>query len=52
MLVQLQGSRVVESINDRFTATMTNVVRWQTAEEAGASEERICSDATIQVALH
>eukprot|EP00887_Chlorella_sp_A99_P000316 scaffold13.g316.t1 len=35
---KLQGSKVVEAANDRFTATMTNVVRWREAEAGGGKE--------------
>lgn len=44
----LQGSKAVQAANDRFTATMTNVVRWQAA--AGGGKE-IVSDTSIQVTL-
>lgn len=28
-LLQLRGSKAVEAANERFDATMTNVVRWR-----------------------
>jgi hypothetical protein len=35
---QLRGSKFVEDINDKFSAQMTNVVRWRVAGEASAME--------------
>lgn len=46
-ILQLQGSGFVEGINDRFDATMTNIVRWR--EPALAQHKEITSDTTIQV---
>lgn len=46
--LQLRGSKSVEAANDKFTATMTNVVRWQEAESGGSGKE-ICSDTSLQV---
>ncbi|KXZ52257.1 hypothetical protein GPECTOR_10g888 [Gonium pectorale] len=63
---KLQGSPFVEDINDKFSATMTNVVRYRDyvppqeddedeEEEGGASssgkQKEIVSDTTIQVTL-
>ena len=49
--VQLQGSPAVEAANDRFSATMTNVVRWSdaAASAAGAQRKQLRSDTEIQV---
>ena len=47
--LQLQGSKAIVAANDRFDATMTNVVTW----EGDESEEvkQLCSKTSIQVAL-
>ena len=58
---------MVEQANDKFSATMTNVVQWREAEQsnsssngssagsslgaAGAAAKEICSDTSIQVVL-
>ncbi len=47
--VQLEGSSFVEGINEKFDATMTNIVRWR--EPSLAQKKEITSDTTIQV-LH
>lgn len=53
MASQLQGSPAVEAANDRFSATMTNVVRWGdavTPTAASATPRRqLRSDTEIQV---
>lgn len=46
---ELRGSPAVVEANKKFTATMTNVVRWQEAE--GGSGKEISSDTSIQVTL-
>ena len=48
---QLQGSPAVEAANDRFSATMTNVVRWSdaAASAAGSQRKQLRSDTEIQV---
>ncbi|KAK9846413.1 hypothetical protein WJX81_003330 [Elliptochloris bilobata] len=52
LATELQGSPAVEAANDRFSATMTNVVRWSdTAPAAGAQRKQLRSDTEIQVAL-
>jgi hypothetical protein len=40
---QLQGSSFVDDINSKFTATMTNVVRWQ---PGSTDEEKLISSST------
>jgi len=46
---QLQGSPAVEAANDRFSATMTNVVRWgDAAAPAAAPQRQLRSDTEIQ----
>ena len=47
-LPQLKGSKAVEAANERFDATMTNVVRWQEAPGGG---KQLASDTFIQVQL-
>ena len=51
LMMQLQGSPAVEAANDRFSATMTNVVRWSDAAAAAAGVQRkqLRSDTAIQV---
>lgn len=44
----LRGSKVVEEANERFTATMLNIVRWREDEEGN---KEIASDTTIEVTL-
>ncbi|KAI3430373.1 hypothetical protein D9Q98_004968 [Chlorella vulgaris] len=44
---KLKGSKAVEAVNERFDATMTNVVRWQ--EAADGSGLQLVSDTFIQV---
>lgn len=47
--MQLQGSKTILAANDRFDATMTNIVTW---EDDGQQEAKhICSDTSIQVSL-
>lgn len=46
---RLEGSPAVQSANDRFSATMTNVVHWTASEQLGHKD--ICSDTSIQVTL-
>ncbi|PSC69180.1 hypothetical protein C2E20_7357 [Micractinium conductrix] len=45
---KLKGSPAVEKANDRFDATMSNVVRWQDAPGGG---KQIVSDTFLQVQL-
>lgn len=40
----------MEAANDRFTATMANIVTWEESTQ-GAADKLICSDTSIQVAL-
>lgn len=40
----------MEAANERFTATMTNIVTWEDSDE-GLQDKLICSDTSIQVAL-
>lgn len=47
--LQLQGSRAIVAANDRFDATMTNIVTWE-GEEA-EELKHLCSNTSIQVAL-
>lgn len=47
---ELQGSKAIVEVNKKFTATMTNVVRWENAEN-GAVDKQIKSDTEIQVTL-
>lgn len=64
--LQLRGSKSVEQANDKFTATMTNVVRWREAAEGGSSGDdsssssdsgsaagcrEICSETSLRVEL-
>lgn len=47
-VMQLEGSSLVESINNKFTATMTNSVRWREADggaggDGGSSSTRSAS---------
>ena len=51
MVVQLEGSSLVESINNKFSATMTNAVRWRDAAGGGAGNKQISSDTSIRVTL-
>jgi hypothetical protein len=44
---QLRGSEAVEEANSRFTATMTNVVRWREGEDG----KEIASETSIEVTL-
>lgn len=46
---KLQGSNTIEELNKKFTANMTNVVRWNPTEDAAVKE--ISSDTTIEVAV-
>lgn len=46
---QLQGSKIVQQANEKFTATMTNSVEWRHDASSGALE--IASDTSIQVTL-
>ncbi len=47
LATELQGSKQIVEANKKFTATMTNVVRWQEGENG----KEIASDAEIQVTL-
>ncbi|GBF87734.1 RAP release galactose-binding protein-like [Raphidocelis subcapitata] len=46
---ELQGSRLVEDVNDKFTAQMTNEVTWAPTDDADVKSIR--SDTTIEVAV-
>lgn len=46
---KLQGSRMIEDVNNKFTAQMTNVVRWSTTADPAIKE--ISSDTSIEVAV-
>lgn len=46
--MQLEGSPSVEAANDRFDATMTNVVRWEATADG---QLQLRSDTEIQVTL-
>lgn len=46
---QLQGSTAVQDINSKFTAQMTNVVRWHHTEHPATKE--ISSDTSIEVVV-
>lgn len=46
---KLQGSSMVEDVNSRFTAQMTNVVRWSPTEDPALKQ--ISSDTTIEVVV-
>lgn len=46
VVAQLEGSPSVVAANDKFEATMTNVVRWDTSAEG---ELELRSDTDIQV---
>ncbi len=47
--LQLQGSKTIVAANDRFDATMTNIVTWEGDEHSEA--KHLCSDTSIQVSL-
>ena len=47
--LQLEGSETVKAANDRFEATMTNIVRWGGA--AASTSKEISSNTSIQVSL-
>ncbi len=47
-MVQLEGSRVVQAANDRFDATMTNVVTFSSPADAPQGTKQLESNATIQ----
>lgn len=44
---QLQGSRIVESLNNQFSASMSNAVTWQ--ETSSSSTKQIVSKTTLRV---
>lgn len=46
---KLQGSNMIEEVNNKFTAQMTNVVRWSTTADPAVKE--ISSDTSIEVAV-
>ncbi|KAK9824468.1 hypothetical protein WJX72_010525 [[Myrmecia] bisecta] len=46
---QLEGSKAALAANDRFDATMTNVVRWGVSADGQATE--LHSDTSIEVAI-
>lgn len=45
--MQLEGSSLVESINNKFTATMTNAIRWRESDEAPADSIRSALFSTL-----
>ena len=47
--MQLEGSSIARAANDRFDATMTNVVTWSDPPETAARSKQLASDAQIQV---
>lgn len=47
--MQLEGSPIVEAANDRFDATMINIVTWNSANDSNRNCKQIKSDASIQV---
>ena len=47
--MQLEGSPVVLAANDRFDATMTNIVTWNDPSDSSQQSKEIESNATIQV---
>ena len=48
---RLQGSPAAEDINDKFRATMTNVVRWAETSDAGVKEITSATDIEVTVAV-
>ncbi|WIA19883.1 hypothetical protein OEZ86_013566 [Tetradesmus obliquus] len=46
---KLQGSKLVEDVNSKFTAQMTNVVRWSATEDAAVKQ--ISSSTSIEVVV-
>jgi hypothetical protein len=46
---KLQGSRAVEAANNRFSATMTNIVTWEETDDM--QTRNLCSDTTIRVSI-
>jgi len=50
---QLKGSPAIEAINDKFTAQMTNVVRWRDSgsDDADAADKAIESTTSLMVEL-
>ena len=48
--MQLEGSKAALAANDRFNATMENIVTWEESTQ-GSEEKLICSDTSIEVAL-
>jgi hypothetical protein len=49
---ELQGSKAIVEVNKKFTATMTNVVRWENVENTSEIDgKQIRSDTEIQVTL-
>lgn len=44
LATELQGSNAVRAVNDKFTATMTNEVRWRDASTATAHDDVAQSD--------
>ena len=44
---KLQGSKIIEDVNDKFTAQMTNVVRWEPTEDP--MQKKIVSNTSIEV---
>eukprot|EP00882_Tetradesmus_deserticola_P006021 GHRQ01006339.1.p1 GENE.GHRQ01006339.1~~GHRQ01006339.1.p1 ORF type:complete len:256 (+),score=80.02 GHRQ01006339.1:207-974(+) len=46
---KLQGSQLVEDLNKKFTAQMTNVVRWSATEDAAVKQ--LASTTTIEVVV-
>jgi hypothetical protein len=46
---KLQGSKLVEDVNSKFTAQMTNVVRWSATDDAAVKQ--ISSSTSIEVVV-
>ena len=47
--MQLEGSSVAKAANDRFDATMTNIVTWHDPPTTGRFTKELESNAIIQV---
>eukprot|EP00208_Stichococcus_sp_RCC1054_P005187 CAMPEP_0206139092 /NCGR_PEP_ID=MMETSP1473-20131121/4820_1 /ASSEMBLY_ACC=CAM_ASM_001109 /TAXON_ID=1461547 /ORGANISM="Stichococcus sp, Strain RCC1054" /LENGTH=363 /DNA_ID=CAMNT_0053532731 /DNA_START=93 /DNA_END=1184 /DNA_ORIENTATION=- len=44
LATELEGSRAVRAVNDKFDATMTNMVRWRDCESTGSGTSDSSSD--------
>lgn len=44
--VRLEGSKAAERVNEKFSATMENIVEWQEEEQGG---KLICSNTTLEI---